>query len=252
MTGIAPGLYAQNILQLHTQLREAAVSQADQEYLAAAHRLASELFSGQTRGSGKPFLEHLVATASILAACRASMPLVAAGMLHAAYEAGDFGVGLTRRHRDKRAEVTQRVGPEAEDYLERYFRLRWTDDRIRASGDNAASLPAREQHVLLMRLANELEEYADCGIQFCANAADRLARMKARGPHLINAARAIGQPALASELCRVIDENAATVIPASLRGPTNFSHIRPPRSYTRRWSARIRSSASKLLARSAH
>ena len=248
MTGIAPSLYAQNILQLHAQLRETGASPDDQQYLSRAHRLASELFSGQSRASDKPFLEHLVATASILVACRAPLPVAAAGLLHAAYEAGDFGVGLLRRHADKRAEVARRVGAEAEDYLERYFRLHWTGDRIQSLAARAGSLPPREQHIVLMRLANELEEHTDCGIQFCANAEQRLARMRSLGPHLTNIARAIGQVDLASELCRAMEENDKAVIPAALRGASSFSSVRPPRSYTRRWTARMRSSMSRILA----
>ena len=99
--------YAQTNLQLHAQLLDLGCSIEDREYLAAGYRLAADLFSGQYRGSGKPFVAHLVGTASILAATKASATVVAAGLLHAAYDQGDFGLGLLGRHPNKRRELIE-------------------------------------------------------------------------------------------------------------------------------------------------
>lgn len=245
MTNASPQTYAQNILQLHTQLRERAMPLQDQAYLSTAHRLAADLFSGQTRGPGKPFLEHLVGTASILVTCNANLPLVAAGLLHAAYDQGDFGVGLTGRHQHKKAEMVRVIGAEAENHVSGYHHLRWNSDYIRSLPKTLASLPEASRRIVLIRLANELEEHLDCAIQFTANAEERLTRMDALQASLVDAAHTLGQPLLASELVRVFDENRTTHIPELLRAQTRFSHVRAPRSYARRWSARLRSSISR-------
>jgi len=237
-------LYAQNILQLFAQFRDAGFSLPDQALLTAAHRLAADLFSGQTRGPGKPFIEHLVATASILVTYAAPVPVVAAGILHAAYDQGDFGVGLLGRHSRKKAEMLRVVGPDVEEYVQQYHALRWSRDYIGSLSSTVRSLSDHARHVVLIRLANELEEHVDCAIQFCANAEERLARMDALGPALVSAAHAIAQPELAAELDRAFLVNRTTRIPELARSNSAYSYVRPPRSYARRWTARVRSAGS--------
>jgi len=241
--------YAQNILQLHSQFRAAGVSDADQVYLAGAHRMAAALFSGQIRGSGKPFLEHLVGTASILVSCQTPAPLVAAGLLHAAYDAGDFGLGVLGRHRHRKSEIVRTVGADAEDYIWRYHGLRWTTESLPSLAAAVGTLPARDRSVVLIRLANELEEHLDCGIQFCANGAQRMARVASLGPLFVEMAQTIGQPGLADELSAAFAENCTTPIPDELRSTTSYSFLEPPRSYGRRWTVRLRSYAAGLAAR---
>jgi (p)ppGpp synthase/HD superfamily hydrolase len=56
--------YAQTNLQLYRQLRDR--TDADVALVAAAYELALSLFPRSFRATGKPFLCHLVGTASIL------------------------------------------------------------------------------------------------------------------------------------------------------------------------------------------
>jgi (p)ppGpp synthase/HD superfamily hydrolase len=244
------GSYGQTILQLQCQLRQAAYSVSDQEYVAGAYRLAAELFSGQFRGSGKPFIAHLVGTASILISSNAPMPVAAAGLLHAAYDQGDFGFGLLGRHRDKKREITRAVGAEAEDYVQRYFQLRWIPETILSLPARAAKLSPVEQRVVLIRLANELEDHLDAGIQFCANRAQRIARMLALADPLVDLARQLGHPVLADELSRSFAENRSTIIGEGLREQSSYSALHVPRSCRRRYITLVRSYVSRQLARS--
>ncbi len=57
--------YAQTNIQLFNQLRLAQYSEADLNYLCNIYDFALQIFTGCLRGSGKPFLSHLVGTASI-------------------------------------------------------------------------------------------------------------------------------------------------------------------------------------------
>ena len=233
--------YAQTNLQLQAQLVELGYALSDREYLAAAYGLAADLFSGQYRGSGKPFIAHLVGTASILGRTKASPAVMAAGLLHAAYEQGDFGLGLWGRHADKRVEVSRVLGAEAEEHVERYFRLRWTDAVIAGLPARAATLSPIDQRVVVIRLANELEDYLDGGVLFCANSAARVARMSRLAKDHLVLARQLGHPDLADELSQAFALNAADSIPSGLRSRNGHSRLRIPRSCRRRYVSILRS-----------
>ncbi len=103
---------AQTNLSLYRQLHDAGYTHSDVIWVRDAYELAATLFAGQYRGSGKPFVAHLVGTASILAAIDAPPSAVVAGLMHAVYTHGDFGVA---RWRTRRARVRARIGVPAED-----------------------------------------------------------------------------------------------------------------------------------------
>src|SRR6059058_2198532 len=85
--------YAQTNIELYGQLFQADSPDADLRGVQAAYELAMRLFAGHFRPNHKPFLAHLVGTASILAAHGGDSRLVAAGLLHSAYSHGEFGDG---------------------------------------------------------------------------------------------------------------------------------------------------------------
>src|SRR5262245_55818099 len=107
--------YAQTHLQLLNQLRDHGYSSADLVSVERAHAYARELFTGSYRASGKPFICHLIGTASVLASLTMPVTAVAAGLLHAAYPLGDFGTGWLGSSALKRAQVRQRMGGVIED-----------------------------------------------------------------------------------------------------------------------------------------
>jgi (p)ppGpp synthase/HD superfamily hydrolase len=111
-------------------LCEAEYSATDIDCVRAAYELALRLFTGLYRGSGKPFLAHLVGTASILASVRARGPVVAAGLLHAAYTQGEFGNGWGGVAPEKRRRLQEAVGPEAEELVRQYTLLGWNERTI--------------------------------------------------------------------------------------------------------------------------
>ena len=68
-------------------------------------------FSAQYRGNGKPFIAHLVGTASLLVSRRAPLSQVLAALLHATYQAGDLGVDAGHRQTPaRRAALRNLVG----------------------------------------------------------------------------------------------------------------------------------------------
>jgi (p)ppGpp synthase/HD superfamily hydrolase len=177
--------YAQTNLQLYRQLAAKGYPDDTISVVADAYEFGLRLFPGTYRGSGKPFLAHLVGTASVLASLCARTPVVTTGLLHAVYTHGEFGNGWRGMSRAKRAEVRCAVGEEVEDLIARYTQLRWdrlTIPEIRARLDTMTSV---ERDVLLVRLANELEDHLDLGILYLADRERRREYMQADLPAAI-------------------------------------------------------------------
>lgn len=126
MTGIA-----QTNIQLYEQLRAQGYGDEALIAAAAAYRFVQPLFSARFRGSGRPFLCHLVGTASILARDRAPIHEVLAGLLHAVYDAGLFSVDMHRKATPrKRAAVCAAAGERVEALVLAYQQLPWNRETI--------------------------------------------------------------------------------------------------------------------------
>ena len=104
----------------------------------------------------------------------------------------------------------------------------------------ADTLSPIEKDVVLIRVANELEDYLDAGILFCANSEDRLSRLARIADHHITLARRLGHPDLAGELSRAFDANLAGSVPAGVLSPSGHSRLRIPRSFRRKYTATLR------------
>jgi (p)ppGpp synthase/HD superfamily hydrolase len=232
--------YAQTILQLHAQLATLSWSAEDRRRVAVAYRLACELFSGQSRGSGKSFVDHLVGTASIVARHGGSPVATAAALLHAAYDLGDFGDGLEGPAAPRRSELRQTVGEDVEAHVHAYAQLPWKDATIARVLATLAAASAFDRAVLLMRVANELEDHLDLGIRYCRNASDRLKRLERRGEPTIAVAVALGHEALARELADAFTECRTHEVPGELLGPSEYTSLMVPRSCVKRLAPRIR------------
>ena len=99
---------AQTNLQLYNQLVARGWSDPELASARRAYELATDLFAGQLRPSGKTFVAHLVGVASALVTSGARAELVVAGLVHAAYTHGDFGDGRWDAAESKRTIVRAR------------------------------------------------------------------------------------------------------------------------------------------------
>lgn len=216
--------YSQTNLQLFNQLRSEGHQREDLENILQCYKLTMELFSGQFRPSGKTFIAHLVGTASILCQHGASTNVIGAGLLHAAYTHGHFrkfrGRGVSA---SKRAYVRQVVGEDIEDYLARYTSLRWTTETIPEIYQQLDQLEFRERSTLLIRLANELEEYLDLGIYYCGSEKEEV---YAHHNHslAVSMAKSLGYPQLALELNEIVQNSESKLVWLELRNPTGNSY----------------------------
>ncbi len=234
--------YAQTRVQLLRQLERERYAASDLDLVADAYELAMVLFTGLFQPSRKTLIAHLVGTASILASLHARAELVAAGLMHSAYEHGDFGSGtkgITASHREQ---VRGAVGPRAEEYVARYHIFDWKPETIDAIGERIAGLDPVDREVILMRLANDLEELLDLDPLYRPHGTDQAGRCQTMGQRAVPLARVLGSPPLAAELGRALEDLAAAEIAVELRNRADSSAVvlMVPQSTCRRLSLVVR------------
>jgi (p)ppGpp synthase/HD superfamily hydrolase len=240
-------VYAQTNIQLLNQLRREGYALADQEAVAAAYGLAMRLFSARFRPSGKPFVAHLVGVTSILAALHARISVVTCGLLHAVYLQGEFGDGQTGMTEENRAQVRAVVGDDVEALIHDYTLLEWSAATIPALVDGIGQMGARSRDILLVRVANELEDHLDLGVLYCGNADARRAQI-AVCSMASEMALALGFPQLAAEMGRVFEEVRSSEVAPSLRLPYGMSVLLPPASFRPRLAKKLPELARRLAA----
>ncbi|MEH1929764.1 MAG: DUF6817 domain-containing protein [Nostoc sp.] len=226
--------FAQTNLQLLHQLCCADYTDNDLDVIAKAYRLATRLFTGYFRGSGKTSIAHLVGTASILASVAAPIEVITAGLLHAAYEFGDFGDGVRGISKHKRQSVRRVVGEVTENYVAQYMALRWNESTILEFSRNLEGLSKTESYLLLIRLANELEDHLDRGILYCENVEKRLHYLKNCGDLMTEMAINLGFPTLAQEMSQVFTANLSTTITSEIKSDHAYSYLIPTTPYIKR------------------
>ncbi|HXE81178.1 MAG TPA: HD domain-containing protein [Vicinamibacterales bacterium] len=223
-----PLAFPQTNLQLFGLMRRSGYSEADLRLVRRAYDLAVRVFTAKYRGSGKPLLAHLVGTAGILAWLRAPASLVAAGVLHAAYLFGDFGDAQRGATSEKRARLRREIGREVEEIIGRYDALRWDARSIEEIRSAIGRLAPGDRDVLLLRLANELEDHLDLGVLYCGNAEERRGAIRSWLRGCVDLAQRLDQPALARAFERVFEEILSDEVPAVLRHPHDHTHdVRP-------------------------
>ena len=160
--------YAHTNVQLYEQLFELGYTPVQLQEVAAVYDLSLSLFSALLRPDGKPFVSHLVGTASILALHGAEFTVISGGLLHAAYSFGEFGslrFGLTNRKRNR---VRAVIGDDAEELVYRYTFFPWNARAIESLPNRVPGMSRIERNLVFMRLANELQEGADASLLYCA------------------------------------------------------------------------------------
>jgi hypothetical protein len=219
-------MYAQTNIQLYNQLIRDNCSPADLILIRRAYDLAVQLFAGLYRPCGKPFLDHVVGTASIVHEIQGKPALTAAGLLHSAYSHGDFGLAgrVSARSRSKR--MVGLVGCEVEAYVRLYTELVWNWRSVRELLGRIDSMTPTEREVVSLRIVNELEDHLNSGTLYCYNAALHKDKLEDRHELLSVLARSLGLTVLQYEIDRVFAECASQPVVPEL-----LPRARRPRSY---------------------
>lgn len=186
-----------------------------------AYGLVSVPFAGHYRACGKPFVCHLVGTASIMASLGAGAELVAAAMLHAAYEPYFFvgnnrGSARLAPHR-----IRAVVGEEVERYVADYNDLKWSLITIPALASEARSARGDRAGILKLKLANELDDHLDHSMAYCSESRREI---DSAFELWIGMASSLGYPMLAEALSEVRHENAESAWALPLGAGLATSH----------------------------
>jgi hypothetical protein len=225
---------AQTILQLFNQAMASERSQDELRELRDSYELAMVLFRGLYRPSGKTFVAHLVGTCSLLLADRLPLPVLQAGLLHAVYTHGRFS-GLARWHLGRQRKAVRRVtGFDAEALVHAYARLSWDEAAITRHAESWETLGPADRHVVLIRLANEVDDHLDGGMLYGGKSKkypinqDNVRAME-------NMARSAGAPGLARALARTLCNTSPGMVPVALRRSeqTSFHNKAGPQWYAR-------------------
>lgn len=242
--------FAQTNLQLYRQLHAGDYDPAAIERVRGAYEFAVPAFAAQYRGSGKPFIAHLVGTASVLASRRERTDMVVAGLLHAAYTNGDFGIDPGRRGSPRqRAHLRAHIGPEAEALVARYDATPW---RARTIADWCASfegLHEQDRDIVRLSLANVCDDFMDAGMCLTLSQKSQLYTDDAVQRNIVELARLSGWPELAVVLQEAFAEfNAArSHLPESRASGT--ARLRLPPGATRRLLPRIEGWCARRIRR---
>ena len=201
---------AQTIVQLLEQIEHRPL--AERQGVRRGYDFATRLFAGRYRACGRPFVSHLIGTASALDREGASIDMVLAGLLHAAYEQGEFPPGS-----DRRALLRDEIGDGAEALVHRDQHF----DTARVPDD----ISEAERDVVLLRIANEFDELGDRGMRYVGP--NKRKGVIAGVAKYVVAARSYGLPHLAEQLEALVAENAGEPEPA-LAGKADGSYTLAP------------------------
>lgn len=118
-----------------------------------------ELTAGGYRATGRPFYNHLIGVASITAMETHEIDLIIAALLHSIYELGRFpGWLLPPRLKARRELVANRIGNLTETIIYRYHTADW---QYYLNAENIPSLSPEEKNILLLKLADMLEDFIE-------------------------------------------------------------------------------------------
>ncbi|OOZ40611.1 hypothetical protein BOW53_07095 [Solemya pervernicosa gill symbiont] len=207
--------YAQTNIQLYSQLRALNFDINAVELIFKAYELSLELFPSHFRANGRPFLCHLVGTASIMAEHKFRVELVAAALLHSVYLFGQFGdprPGVTER---KRKQVIAAVGEEVESLVMVYTEFPWSRSATGEYAIQFGQMSDRDREILIMRLANELEENLEFEMAYSRK--DHLALYEGREDQLRSLALALVNDEFAVELNAVINPTQTSTVSERLK-----------------------------------
>jgi len=220
--------------QLYRQLWVGGSTAEDLELIGRAYDLMAELASGRLRASGKPFLCHLVGTAGLVASVDGRPEIVIAALAHSAYVDGEWGDGRRGISDRKRARLRGAIGVDAEVLVAAYTGLRWDPVGELDALDVGADLDPTRRDLILMRLANEIDDHLDLAMCFGKDGRD-----PEKVAATVGLGRRLGWAELADKLAA---EVTAADEPDAPRGPLydRRATYLPPRSHRLRFWLQLR------------
>ncbi|NJL86942.1 MAG: hypothetical protein HC886_14795 [Leptolyngbyaceae cyanobacterium SM1_1_3] len=215
--------YAQTNIQLYNQLQTQRYQVEEIAAVRQAYSLTMSLFSGRFRPNGKSFIAHLIGTASILVEQNAKVQVIIAGLLHAAYPQGRFSDPRRGITAAKRSKVRSVVGLETEALIAGYATLLWNPKHVSGLLERVATLNTAEREVVLIRLANELEDHLDLGLRYGGKFKPSVSSESAIKA-LCDLAASLNSPQLVHELANAFQATSKAEVPLPLVAEEHASY----------------------------
>ncbi len=240
-------IIAQTNLQLYNQLLNQGYTSAQCAAVRNGYELAMRLFSSKFRASGKPFLSHLVGTASLIAWLGRPVHEVVAALLHASFDAGDFADGARHVTPHRSRIVEQQVGHETLATIVAYYETprRVVLQMVDADG---ASLAPRMRSIALIHLCDTIEEYSDSGMCYAPNKVETY--VNAHGDQVVQEAlKALANLGMGSRLAPLValcESWERTDLPGELISHRSGSYQVLPDSCHERLSVRAKRFWNKM------
>lgn len=234
--------------QLMNQALAAKREPAELLRLREVHAFAERMCDGVYRAQGVPLLCHLVRTASIVLAERQPLRVVLAAHLHAAYLLHQFeGSGRRPPGAARREELRRVAGDDVEEILWAYPRVPFLEpDALARHLERFEEHPPLTRDVLVVRLANELEDRLDDALSYTMDASAREFAAE-HGRRMLTLARRLGLVEMADELDEVFRRDGSWSPPEGLVADHALGYERPAR---RLWTAgAFERAAARVLAR---
>lgn len=149
---------AQTNLQLYLQMREEGYTEQDIVLVNEAYLFSINKVHLMYRGSGKPFICHLVGTASLMVICKQPIAVVLAALMHALYQNRVPFEGC-KDIEQRRSIIRDKFGIECDRLIHEYTEFEMTGIHEIKPDDIKA-----DYQVLVMRIADELEDLVDYGL----------------------------------------------------------------------------------------
>jgi hypothetical protein len=151
---------AQTNLELCIQMEEMGYTPRDIEVVHDAYMFSIDKIFSMFRGSGKPFINHLVGVASIMVLDKQSVTMIQAALMHALYQ-NRVEFGKYNNLDEKRELLKTAFGSEVDDLIWRYTQF----EMVAIEQINMNDL-AQLEEVLILRIADEVEDLTSFGFMF--------------------------------------------------------------------------------------
>ena len=139
----------------------------------------------------------------------------------------------------RRERVRQAVGPEVEELIARYTRFDWNKNTIPTIRERVETLTPIEREVLVIRLANELEDHLDFGVLYCGNGEKRRDYIRSPLNQSVDMANKLGLTELAAELDAAFTATLNATLPDTLRNANDYTFVQPPASHSPRFKIAV-------------
>jgi (p)ppGpp synthase/HD superfamily hydrolase len=235
----------QTITELLIQLHENGHDSPDLARVRDAYRVACQMFASNYRANEKPFICHLVGTASAVARYSRRVDLIPAGLLHAAYDLGLFPDGkwggASQTHQSW---LISKVGKEVSDLALRYERFKFLPAQVERLAVTYSA--DDDKDIVLVRLCNEIDDLSGGGLAFATKHGERI------GPHAENCAKlssAIGMPEVGDTILKLgaVSDSMDWARAMSSERPQGYRVVPNLRAYLSLRTAALRGKRVKLI-----